>query len=170
MHHNINQLQNYKAPTYIISHKKGATVVNMYICSSKFVEFFFSSEMTLLSTSEVTLPSALLCPPSLLGLAPTIFSNLDFGLFDLVDLLVCALFDPGGPQTSLALPSKSWPQSSSFSTLFLTYLKDEINQILFDQHVTLGGPYQNQKLGTASACLVLIKAVHCAGFHTSSQG
>ena len=118
-----------------------------------------SIEITLLSTSEVTLPSALLCPspPWLLGLAPAIalMSNLD--LLFCAPPRFCALFDPFRPQTSLALPFKNWPWCS---ILFLSFLKYEINQnqLLFDQHVERR-PYQNQKLGTASACLVLIKAL-----------
>ena len=145
----LTSCKDYKAPSYTICGKRGGNSFEYMFIRKK---ENFEEKITLLSTSDVTLPSALLWPPSLcwfLGLTPTIsFSNLDLVVFD-ADLLdfcaaprFCALFYPVVRQTCLALPSKSWPLS--FSTLSLTYLKDEINQnpFLFNQHWE--APFRNQ--------------------------
>ena len=137
----LTSCKDYKAPSYTNCDKRGGNSFEyMFIRRKKIV-----TKITLLSTSDVTLPSALLWPPCsvcrFLGLRPTIaFSNLDLVVFDAASLVFCAaprfcaLFCPFGRQTCLALPSKSWPMS--FSTLSLSYLKNEINQkhFLFDQH------------------------------------
>ena len=128
----LTSCKDYKAPSYTICGKRGGNSFEyMFIRRKKIVE-----KITLLSTSDVTLPSALLWPPSLcwfLGLRPTIaFSNPDLVVFDAASLVFCAaprfcaLSYPFGRQTCLALPSKSW--LLSFSTLSLSYLKDDINQ------------------------------------------
>ena len=113
---NGNQLQTFQIScNNVCGDKNGVKFVNIFPWKKR--------KVTLLSTREVTLPSALLCPsacwfPGLL--TPTI-------AFDFVLLVCCAsaafcaLFSSFGPRTSLARPFKSWPWSPCFS-LFYFYL------------------------------------------------
>ena len=110
-----NTCKVYKAPSYSFYGNKW-TLYSVYD----------KKKITFWSTREVTLPSTLLCPWApcwLRPLTPTI----------LFAYLVLFLFDPFRAQTYLALPSKSWPPSSFYST---SILSEKGDQVSFDAHAT----------------------------------